>query len=124
MKKKLIDLFWKVKAWYITMFATVLFIINLFLKDNRLIHEVWIIQGIGVIKLTLDESHRASENFKKYVAEARCRFMLELLPYNLKDAIGNLEMDENLRTTLYAIIDSEYWYIQEHEKEIRSDDVH
>ena len=112
------------KAWYIMSFAAALSLINIFVKSGSLWTEVWLFMSIGFLKMLYEDTKRERELFNDFSIEARCRFMLELLPGNIEMALDDLEMDEELRAKINEVIEKEYMIIQEHEKELRDDNLH
>ena len=123
MKKKLIDLFWKVKAWYITTFAAVLSIINLFLENSIISRVVWILLGIGLVKLALDEYHSYDLMWKKYMKESRVRLMLEILPGEIETGLSDLDLPEETIEKVSNLIWSKYKIVHDKEEEIWHDNV-
>ena len=123
MKKKLIDLFWKVKACYITTFAAALSIINLFLENSIISRVVWISLGIGLAKLALDEYHSYDLMWKKYMKESRVRLMLEILPGEIETGLSDLDLPEETIEKVSNLIWSKYKIVHDKEEEIWHDNV-
>ena len=123
MKKKLIDLFWKVKAWYITTFAAVLSIINLFLENSTIMREVWILLGIGLVKMAFDEYHSYALMWEKYMKESCVRLMLEILPGEIETGLSELDLPEETIEKVSNLIWSKYKIVHDKEEEIWHDNV-
>ena len=123
MKKKIIELFWKVKAWCITMFASVLSIMNIFLKNPTISRAVWILLGIGLVKLALDEYHSYDLVYQKYLKESCVRLMLEILPGKIENGLSDLDLPEETIEKISDLIWSEYKIVHDKEEEIWHDNV-
>jgi hypothetical protein len=122
---KILGKLWdKCSSWYFTLSAAILSLINSFLQNPSNWIAVWLFMFVGFIKLFCESVKREREDFEMFCIEARCRWMLELLPGNIQMALADLEMDEELRAKINEVIEKEYMIIQEHEKELRDDNLH
>ena len=104
MKKKIIDLFWKCKAWYITTFVCILSVINLFLQSKILKVETMTVLLIGVIKLILDINHSLDKAYEKIINSLKREKIWMDLPSNIDDAIVEMDLSEETKTEIRDVI--------------------
>ena len=104
MKKKIIDLFWKCKAWYITTFACILSVINLFLQSKILQVGTMTVLLIGVIKMILDINHSLDEAYEKIHNSLKREMIWMDLPSNIDDAIVEMDLPEETKTEIRDVI--------------------
>ena len=103
-KKRIIDLFWKCKAWYITTFACILSIINIFLQSKILQVETWVVLLIGGIKLILDIMHSLDEACEELSNSLEREMVWLHLPSDIDDAICEMDLPEDTKNEIRDVI--------------------